>query len=98
MVGRLLITLTIVGASVWAQTPKDAPAGAEKTEKVDKAAAYYHFTLACMYVRSPGNADKVSENLKAAIKADPQAPTEVPLRPPSVQITIFQRTPPTSQR
>ena len=73
MVRRLFITLTIVGASVWAQTPKDSPAGAEKTEKIDKAAAYYHFTLACLYVRSPGNADKVSENLKAAIRADPQA-------------------------
>jgi hypothetical protein len=97
MVRRLLITLTIVGMSVWAQTPKDALAGAEKTEKVDKAAAYYHFTLACLYVRSPGNTDKVSENLKAAIKADPQAPTKIPLRPPSVPITIFQRTPPAPQ-
>lgn len=97
MVKRLLITFMIVGVSVWAQTPKDTPTSAEKTEKVDKAAAYYHFTLACMYGFAHGNADQVSENLKAAIKADPQAPSKVPLRPPSVRI-IIQSAPPAPQR
>jgi hypothetical protein len=48
--------------------------------------------------RFSGRVRVLRENLKAAINADPQAPTKIPLKPPSVSITIFQRTPPASQR
>jgi len=57
-------------------------ARADKSDKVDRAAAYYHYALACMYAemdassggRNPEYANKAIENHKAAIKADPQTP------------------------
>jgi len=52
-------------------------------EKVDKAAAYYHFVLAHMYAEMADAASvrnsveyekKAMENYKLALKADPQTP------------------------
>ena len=86
---RVLVLLLIAGVAVC-QTPKDTPPG----NKVDKAAAYYHFMLAALYADSlaPGNAEKVSENLKAAREADPAAPARVPAQRPSFPM-IFDHPP-----
>jgi len=82
MVKRLLTALLIGGIAAWAQTPKEATTSPDKTEKVDKAAAYYHYMMACWYadLQRPGpiEANKVGENLDAAHKADPQAPRTIP--------------------
>ncbi len=64
-----------MGFAAWGQTP----APAEPT--VDRASAYYHYTLAHMYAElagAPGgstgaNITKAIENYKAAIKADPNS-------------------------
>ena len=65
------------------QTPNDTSGGAVK---VDRATAYYRYTLASMYsevaaaedrnsgVRQREYEDKALENYKAAVKADPQTP------------------------
>ena len=61
------------------QVQKSASGGADK---VDRAAAYYHYALAHMYAemattsgsRNREYEDKSIENYKAAVKADPQAP------------------------
>jgi len=68
----------IGGLAAWGQTPAaDAGAG----PKVDKASAYYHYTLAHMYAELAGAygnrgnyLDKAIENYKEAIKADPVTP------------------------
>jgi hypothetical protein len=82
MANRLLIMMLLIGGvAAWGQAPKEASSDAEKAGKVDKATAYYHYMLACMYanrVDGPADPDKVRENLEAARKADPQAPTVVP--------------------
>ena len=67
--------IAIGGLAAWGQTPAaDSSAG----PKVDKASAYYHYTLAHMYAEmasaygNRGNyLDKAIENYKEAIKADP---------------------------
>jgi hypothetical protein len=61
------------------QVQKDTPAVADK---VDRATAYYHYTLAHMYAemaaasggRSREYVNKSIENYKAAVKADPHTP------------------------
>lgn len=67
--------VAIGGLAAWGQTPA-ASAGAGP--KVDKASAYYHYTLAHMYAELAGAygnrgnyLDKAIENYKEAIKADP---------------------------
>ena len=70
---------SFIGSSaLQAQTGAAAPAAAPK---VDKASAYYHYTLAHMYAElasAYGNRgdylNKAIENYKEAIKADPTAP------------------------
>src|ERR1700678_3245792 len=73
MLKPLLITL-VGGASLWAQAQSGSPAA----EKLDRASAYYHYTLAHMYADQAaiyGNrgdyVNKAIENYKEAIKADP---------------------------
>jgi hypothetical protein len=66
------------GAAVWGQTPNDPSSVADN---VDRASAYYHYTLAHMYAEmaaSPGDhsreyVNQAIEQYRAAIKADPQA-------------------------
>src|SRR5678815_2559708 len=78
MLRAVVVLFVIGGISAWSQSQKDAPSGAVK---VDKATAYYHYMLAHMYaemayaygIRNPEYAEKVTENLKLAIKADPQS-------------------------
>src|SRR5579859_6298887 len=61
------------------QVQKSASGGAEK---VDRAAAYYHYTLAHLYAemaassgsRSREYINKSIKNYKAAVKADPHTP------------------------
>jgi hypothetical protein len=80
--------LLIGSVAAWGQAPKEASPDTEKAEKVDKATAYYHYMLACMYANRAGgisDPDKVRENLEAARNADPQAPTVVP---PSVRSVL----------
>ncbi|HML15980.1 MAG TPA: tetratricopeptide repeat protein [Bryobacteraceae bacterium] len=66
-----------VGLTAWAQ----APAAPGAANQVDKASAYYHYTLAHMYAElasAYGNRNdylnKAIENYKEAIKADPTTP------------------------
>jgi tetratricopeptide (TPR) repeat protein len=68
-----------VGLTAWAQAP--AAAAPDAAAKVDKASAYYHYTLAHMYAElasAYGNRgdylNKAIENYKDAIKADPTSP------------------------
>src|ERR1700681_3330550 len=69
------LLITVVGsASLWAQ----AQSGAAPAPKVDRASAYYHYTLAHMYAELAGaygnRGDYVNqaiENYKLAIKDDP---------------------------
>jgi tetratricopeptide (TPR) repeat protein len=69
------LLITVVGsASLWAQ----AQSGTAAAPKVDRASAYYHYTLAHMYAELAGaygnRGDYVNqaiENYKQAIKADP---------------------------
>ena len=67
------------GIAASGETQKRASAGAGK---VDRATAYYHYTLAHMYAEMAANSggrnreymNKSIENYKAAVKADPQTP------------------------
>lgn len=74
---KALLATLAVGLTAWAQ----APAAPEAAQKVDKASAYYHYTLAHMYAElasAYGNRgdylNKAIENYKEAIKADPATP------------------------
>ena len=69
------IGCVIGSATLWAQAP-----AAAAPPKIDKASAYYHYTLAHMYAEQAsmfGNrgdyVNKAIENYKEAIKADPTA-------------------------
>jgi tetratricopeptide (TPR) repeat protein len=69
------IGCVIGSATLWAQAPAGGAA-----PKIDKASAYYHYTLAHMYAEQAsmfGNrgdfVNKAIENYKEAIKADPTA-------------------------
>ena len=74
-----LAMLMIGGMAAWGQARNDTPGGAVK---VDRATAYYHFTLAHMYAhlaaasggRNREYVNKAIENHRAAVKADPQTP------------------------
>ncbi len=76
---RVFWCLLLTGAAALAQTP--APAGSETGErKVDRASAYYHFTLGHLYAElaaAYGNRgeylNQAIENYKLAMKADPAA-------------------------
>jgi tetratricopeptide (TPR) repeat protein len=70
--------IAIGGLTAWGQTPA---ASTDASPKVDKAAAYYHYTVAHMYAELAGAygnrgnyLDKAIENYKEAIKADPSTP------------------------
>jgi len=79
MLRTALATFMIGSMAAWGQAQNDTPGGAGK---VDRAAAYYHYTLAHMYAemaaasrgRNREYVNKAIENYKAAIKADPQTP------------------------
>jgi len=79
MLRAVLAVFIIGGVVAWGQAQNETSGGADK---VDRAAAYYHFMLAHMYaemaagpgVRNREYADKAIENCKAALKADPQTP------------------------
>ena len=74
-----LAMFMIGGMAAWGQAQNDTSGGAVK---VDRATAYYHYTLAHMYAemaaasvgRNREYVNKAIENYKATIKADPQAP------------------------
>ena len=69
----------VAGTAAWGQAQDDASSGAVT---VDKAAAYYHYTVARMYAELAAASEehrieyvnKAIENYKAASKADPQMP------------------------
>jgi tetratricopeptide (TPR) repeat protein len=79
---RLFLVLGVASAAV-AQTSQSTPAtpesGQSAARKVDKAAAYYHYTLAHMYeemVTAYGRSDlalKATEEYRLAIEADPSS-------------------------
>ena len=67
------------GIAASGQAQKDASSAADK---VDRATAYYHYTVAHMYAemaaasggRNREYMNKSIENYKAAVKADPNTP------------------------
>ena len=74
---KALLIMVVGSASLWAQ----AQSGSAAAPKVDRASAYYHYTLAHMYAELAGaygnRGDYVNqaiENYKQAIKADPSTP------------------------
>ena len=74
---KAVVAMMAVGLTAWAQ----APAAPGAANQVDKASAYYHYTLAHMYAElasAYGNRNdylnKAIENYKEAIKADPTTP------------------------
>jgi tetratricopeptide (TPR) repeat protein len=79
---RLFLVLGVASVAV-AQTSQSTPAPADSSQpaprKVDKAAAYYHYTLAHMYeemVTAYGRSDlalKATEEYRLAIEADPSS-------------------------
>jgi tetratricopeptide (TPR) repeat protein len=79
---RLFLILGVASVAV-AQTSQSTPATANSSQssprKVDKAAAYYHYTLAHMYeemVTAYGRSDlavKATEEYRLAIEADPSS-------------------------
>jgi len=79
---RLFLILGVASVAV-AQTSQSTPAtansGQSSPRKVDKAAAYYHYTLAHMYeemVTAYGRSDlamKATEEYRLAIEADPSS-------------------------
>jgi hypothetical protein len=79
MLRMVLAILILGGIGALGQAQNDTPSG---SEKVDRALAYYHYTLARKYAnlaassggRNREYVDKAIENYKAALKADPQAP------------------------
>jgi hypothetical protein len=77
MLKPILSILAIGGMAAWGQAQTDA---SDSAGKVDRAAAYYYFTVAHMYAekaaasRNQADADKAIENFKAAVKADPSIP------------------------
>ena len=78
---RLFIVMGVASAAVAQvnQAPNSSPAVSSSPRKVDKAAAYYHYTLAHMYeemVTAYGRSDlatKATEEYRLAIEADPSS-------------------------
>jgi hypothetical protein len=77
---RIALAVLLAGCiTASGQVHKDAPAVADK---VDRATAYYHYTLAHMYAEmaaasgshSREYTNKSIENYRAAVKADPNTP------------------------
>jgi hypothetical protein len=83
---RTALGIFLIAAAAWGQNDTSASA-----EKVDRAAAYYHYALAHYYRttagQGPGNVEKSIENYKAAVKADPRTP--LMLSPGPAFIPIF---------
>jgi|RhiMetdeSRZDD1v2_1073273.scaffolds.fasta_scaffold2140469_1 hypothetical protein len=80
---RAALVMFIIGGMAAAQNATSGETSkADKGDRVDRAAAYYHYALACMYAemdgasrgRNPEYAAKAIENHNAAVKADPQTP------------------------
>ena len=78
---KALLITAFLSASIAANAQSPAQPGAAAGAKVDKATAYYHYSLAHMYAEQAsmfGNrgdfVNKAIDNYKEAIKADPTAP------------------------
>jgi hypothetical protein len=105
MLRAALAVFMIGGIAAWGQAQSDTTSGADKADKVDRATAYYHFTLAHLYAemasvpsaRSLEYADKAEENYQAAIKADPKTPDPKAVRPLLSPIYIRRRPAPSSK-
>jgi hypothetical protein len=75
-----LAMFMIGGTAVWAQSQDATASGSDKA--VDRADAYYHYAMACLYAkdalragdRQAEYANKAADEYKAAVKADPQVP------------------------
>jgi len=79
---RTVLGILLIGASVvWGQSQPSVAREPAKPVQVDRATAYYRYTLARMYMelsassrtRSTEYKNKAIENYKAAIKADPES-------------------------
>jgi hypothetical protein len=96
---RYTLSMFVVAVmAARAQSPNDTP-------KVDRATAYYHYTLAHLYFRMAAAAkggnreyeEKAIENYKAAVKADPQTPPLRTTHPMPMVIWPAHRLPPARQ-
>ena len=79
MLRTALAMFLVGGIAASGETQKGASGG---VDKVDRASAYYHYTVAHMYAemaaasggRNREYMNKSIENYKAAVKADPNTP------------------------
>jgi hypothetical protein len=79
-----LAMFIFAGMTAWGQeqNAQSAASNTTDTEKVDRAAAYYHYAMAHMYSelalrskeRQAENANKANEHYNEAVKADPRTP------------------------
>jgi tetratricopeptide (TPR) repeat protein len=76
---KALLMVVVGGVTLMAQAPQSAQSAASG-QKVDRASAYYHYSLAHMYADLAGSlgnrgdfVNRAIENYKEAIKADPAA-------------------------
>jgi hypothetical protein len=78
MLRTALAMFMISGTAAWGESQTATSVG----DKVDRATAYYHYTLAHMYAEMAASSEsrnseyvnKSIENYKAAVKADPRTP------------------------
>jgi tetratricopeptide (TPR) repeat protein len=77
---KALLTVVVGSVTLLAQSPQGAQSAAAPGQKVDRASAYYHYSLAHMYADLAGSlgnrgdyVNRAIENYKEAIKADPTA-------------------------
>jgi len=84
---RTALAVFMAGSTaVWGQSQNE---NSGSTVKVDRASGYYHYMLAHFYAEkasAPGThnkeyMNKASDNFKAALKADPEAPVIKLTRP-----------------
>ena len=94
MLRTALAMLVIAGVAGWTQ--EATASGGEKG--VDRAAAYYHYAMAQVYVekalrsgdRKAEYAAKAAEEYEEAVKADPQVP---PLQMSGIKLLIAKPRP-----
>jgi hypothetical protein len=91
---RTALAMFLVGGIAASGQAQKGASGAP--DKVDRATAYYHYTLAHMYAEMASASgshtreymNKSIENYKAAVKADPQTPP-VLLQGPGLGIPVL---------
>src|SRR5260221_2457108 len=95
---RIALAIFMIGGmAAWGQAQNDTSRG---PDKVDRAAAYYHYALACLYAEmnastrggNPEYANQAIENYKAAVHGHAHKPVRI-APPARLVIAALQRPP-----